>query len=114
MNKRVLGKEKERLACEFLERHGIEVIETNFSCRFGEIDIVARENGTVCFVEVKYRSSAAYGYPEEHVDTVKQKKICRTADFYIGGHGCGGRVRFDVVSILPDRIRLIRNAFSYI
>lgn len=114
MNKRVLGKEKEQLACEFLRRHGIDVIETNFACRFGEIDIVAREGESLCFVEVKYRSSPKYGYPEENVGAGKQKKICRSALFYISGHHYDGNVRFDVVSIFPDRIRLIRNAFSYI
>ncbi|MDD6550412.1 MAG: YraN family protein [Lachnospiraceae bacterium] len=114
MNKRLVGKEKEELAAEFLGRHGITVLEKNYRCRIGEVDIIAREGDTLCFIEVKYRSSLSFGYPEENVDLRKQKKISRTALFYIGALHYDGKVRFDVISILPDRIKLIRNAFSYI
>ena len=114
MNKRLVGKEKEKLAVDFLERHGFTVLERNFNCRIGEVDIIAMEGDTLCFIEVKYRSSLAYGYPEENVDIRKQKKICRTALFYMTSHGISGNTRFDVISIVPDRIKLIRNAFSYI
>ncbi|MBQ1916835.1 MAG: YraN family protein [Lachnospiraceae bacterium] len=114
MNKRLVGKEKEDLAVEFLGRHGIEVIERNYSCRTGEVDIIAVEGDTLVFIEVKYRSSLKYGYPEENVDLRKQKKICSTAIFYISSHHYDGKIRFDVISIVPDRIKLIRNAFSYI
>ena len=113
MNKRLVGKEKEELAAEFLTRHGFFILEKNFSCRNGEIDIIAKEGDTLCFVEVKYRSSLDFGYPEENVDIRKQRKICRTALIFMTSHGYKGNSRFDVVSIVPDRIKLIRNAFSY-
>ncbi|MQN00565.1 MAG: YraN family protein [Lachnospiraceae bacterium] len=113
MNKRDIGKEYEKLACDFLERHGQSIIERNYHCKVGEIDIISSEGDTLCFVEVKYRSSLRYGYPEETVDKRKQRKICRAALYYMTLHDYQGKVRFDVVSIVPDRIRLLRNAFYF-
>ena len=61
MNKRRIGSEKERLACEYLEKKGYSIVTTNYWCRYAEIDIVAKEADVLVFVEVKYRGNAHYG-----------------------------------------------------
>ena len=112
---RGVGQEKEELAAEFLKRHGYEILEMNYRCRRGEIDIVARSGGYLVFVEVKYRGSGAAGLPVEAVDRRKQQRISYTARHYLMTHGLGWDmpVRFDVVAILGNRIRLYPNAFEY-
>ena len=61
MNKRKLGEEKERFVCEYLKTGGYRILEQNFRCRFGEVDIVARHGKYLVFIEVKYRSGACSG-----------------------------------------------------
>ena len=77
------GERGEGLACRFLKKRKIKVITKNFRSRFGEIDIVADDSGTLSFVEVKSRSSTSFGLPEEFVDKRKQHKIIKTALIYI-------------------------------
>ncbi|MBR5732810.1 MAG: YraN family protein, partial [Lachnospiraceae bacterium] len=88
--------------------------QTNYSCRNGEIDIVAEEDGYLCFIEVKYRADDSNGFPEDAVDARKAKKITRTALVYMTQNGLPENIpcRFDVVAILGDRITLIKNAFD--
>lgn len=112
-NRRKIGKEKEAVAAEFLRRHGFLVFEQNFSCRQGEIDLIAKEGETLVFVEVKYRKNECAGSPEEAVDLKKQRRIVHTARVYLHRHGLSEDIccRFDVVTITEKKIRLIRNAF---
>lgn len=116
MNNRQIGKEYESRVCEYLSEHGYLIIERNYSCRFGEIDIIAQSQKYICFVEVKYRKDSSCGYPEEAVTISKMKKICKTAQFYIFSHKkyIDYQMRFDVVSVLGNEIRLYENAFEYI
>jgi len=79
MNKRAVGNLGESLACAHLEQKGIVVLERNFRCPAGEIDIIAREKRTLLFIEVKARSSLRYGRPAEAVNRAKQLKILRSA-----------------------------------
>lgn len=113
MNKRQIGAEREEQAARFLRQQGFQILERNFRCRQGEVDLVARENGVLVFTEVKYRSGLGCGYPSEAVDFRKQEKIRRTALYYLCRKGLPEDTpcRFDVVSILGDRAELIRNAF---
>ena len=115
-NLRRVGAGYEHIAGAFLEREGFRILEYNFRCRTGEIDIVAREGGILVFAEVKYRKTKKRGGPFEAVDDRKQYVICRCADYYRITHGFGENCpcRFDVVGILGERIGLIRNAFDYI
>lgn len=113
MNTRAIGAKKEELAAEFLQKEGLRVVDRNFRCRQGEVDIVAYDGDTLCFIEVKYRSSLRYGYPEESVTLKKQLRICKTSLYYIYLHNLQCNIRYDVISILPDRIRYIKNAFEY-
>lgn len=115
MNKRAVGKEYEQQAAEYLQRQGFQILEQNFRSRFGEIDIVAKEGETLCFVEVKYRSGRDCGSPQEAVDRRKRRKISRMARFYLAKHGYDewSPCRFDVVAMEPGQIELFRNAFEY-
>lgn len=115
MNKRLIGTAYEKLAGEFLEQQGYQILEYNFRCRMGEIDIVAKDGEYLVFVEVKYRSSAKTGSPLEAVDTRKQRVISKVASYYCLTHGYGETkpCRFDVVAICGEEYTLIKNAFEY-
>ena len=105
----------ETQAAVFLEKQGYQILERNFRCPAGEIDLIAKEGEYLCFVEVKYRSERETGTPEEAVDARKQKRISRAALYYLMKKGLGDTTpsRFDVVGIRPDRIRVTKNAFSF-
>lgn len=114
MNKRQTGSSYEDMAAAYLIEHGYEIIERNYRDRSGEIDIIARDESYLVFIEVKYRSDTKKGYPAESVGPGKQRHIRNTARYYLFSHhyGEGQPCRFDVVSILGQEIELIRNAFS--
>lgn len=88
----------------------------NFRCRTGEIDIVCKDGDYLVFAEVKFRSSASYGYPSEAVNFEKIKKICKVSDYYRLIHKIGEdcKIRYDVISIKGENIEWIKNAFEYI
>lgn len=114
-NKRQIGTEKEKLAGAYLEKNGYEIIEYNFRCRQGEIDIIAKDGEYLVFCEVKYRSGCKSGTPLEAVDYKKQRAISRCALFYIMKKKFNDMpCRFDVVGITDTEIQLIKNAFDYI
>ncbi|OIP93489.1 MAG: YraN family protein [Syntrophobacterales bacterium CG_4_8_14_3_um_filter_58_8] len=111
------GKRGEELAAAYLAEAGYRIIERNYRCLFGEIDIVAEEGETLVFVEVKSRRSDAYGDPQLAVGHQKQKKISMISVHYLTERHLHHRLaRFDVVAVklLPagHRIELIRNAFD--
>lgn len=114
-----LGKEGEKLAADFLKKSGYKIVEVNYRCPIGEIDIVARDKNEVVFVEVKARKSSALGYPEEAVGVKKQKKMSQLANWYLQEKKLkDSSARFDVVAVLMlpsgNDVRLIRNAFDFI
>ncbi|MCR5330577.1 MAG: YraN family protein [Lachnospiraceae bacterium] len=114
MNKRQVGNENELRAVRFLTENGYRILKKNFYCKAGEIDIIATEGEYLCFIEVKYRKDGLDGFPEEAVDMKKIKRISKSAMFYMNMCGLGENVpcRFDVVSILGNDIKLIKNAFE--
>lgn len=113
MNKRKLGTDKERLAGKLLEMNGYKILEYNYRCKMGEIDIIAEEDGTIVFVEVKYRSSERCGLPEEAVHFHKQQKIIKVARWYNMEHDLYEKpCRFDVVSILGNQYKIHKAAFE--
>jgi len=116
INRRRVGTAFEKRAGVFLMQNGYRILEYNFRCRSGEIDIVAMDKGTLVFVEVKYRRSPERWNPLGAVDRKKQRIICRCADFYRLRHGVRESTpcRFDVVGIAGEQISLIRDAFEYI
>ena len=115
MNKRATGSEFEQKAAKALEKKGYHILEMNYHCRIGEIDIVARDGSYLVFVEVKYRKNSKKGMPIEAVNFSKQKNISATAAFYLMSHHYDDSVcvRFDVVSILGDDVEVLKNAFPY-
>lgn len=114
MNNRSVGRDKEALGAEYLEKSGYKILERNFYCRVGEIDIIARDSDTLVFVEVKYRKAAGFGMPEEAVSYVKQEKIYRAAMYYIYKFHKTNDVlcRFDVIAVEGEEIRHYKNAFG--
>lgn len=116
MNKREKGAAYEKKAGLFLEKKGLKILIYNFRTRYGEIDIIAKEGKTTVFVEVKYRRDVKQGLPGEAVDSRKQWKICRVADYYRMKHGLSDYmpVRFDAVLICGEQTEWIKNAFEYI
>ncbi|HOW42163.1 MAG TPA: YraN family protein [Candidatus Omnitrophota bacterium] len=111
------GRAGEEQAAGFLEANGYAIVCRNYRNRFGEIDIIARHEKAVCFIEVKTRQSCDYGRPAEAVYAIKQRRIVRVATQFLKERGwLEERVRFDVVSIVlgqePARIELIRDAFE--
>lgn len=113
MNKRQIGSRYEAEAAMYLMQLGYKLIEKNYRCRTGEIDLIGIERGCLCFIEVKYRKDSRAGDPLEAVDIRKQRKIIQTAQYYLLTHSRyqGIRCRFDVVGILAGEIRLVRDAF---
>ena len=112
-NRRKTGAEYEAAAAAWLETKGYRILERNYRTRLGEIDLIAEEGDTLCFIEVKYRSSAGYGMPAEAVTPHKQQKILAVSRHYLTVHGCWDRsIRYDVVEILGDRIRVLKNSFG--
>lgn len=107
MDRAELGRYGEELAAEHLEAAGYELLDRNWRCARGELDLVAlAPDGTVCFVEVKTRSGAGFGAPSEAVDWRKSGRIHRLAMTWLQDHrpeGHRGALRFDVVSIVRQR-----------
>lgn len=81
-NKNILGKEGEQRAKSYLKERGYKILETNFKNKFGEIDIIAKKDGFLVFIEVKYRSTVAFDYPYEAVTSKKLKKLKQLIDYY--------------------------------
>ena len=114
-----LGRRGEMIAWQELVRRGYQILEKNYRCALGEIDIVAQKNKTLVFVEVKTRSQDDfYGIPEEAVHAAKQRKLLRLASYYLKAKKkTGTAVQFEVLAVVWKRngeheIRLIENAFE--
>jgi putative endonuclease len=114
---RDLGKRAEDAAAGFLKRKGYRILSRNFRTPFGEVDIIARDKDVYCFIEVKSRSSEAFGLPQEAVSKFKQRQISKAALSYLKLNKIfDNKARFDVVSVmyqddLPE-FNLIENAFE--
>jgi putative endonuclease len=115
MNKRQTGSRWEDEAARFLTQCGLQIKEMNFRSRFGEIDIIAKDEEFFVFVEVKYRKTASFGNPEEAVDYKKAGKISKVADYYrvCRKIPADAKMRFDVVAIEGDDFKWYKNAFYY-
>lgn len=114
MNRRTKGKEYEEYAALFLERKGYCILEHNYYCKVGEVDIIARDGTCIVFVEVKYRKDDCFGNGFEAVDRRKQRKISDCMLQYMTRFQLYDEAfRFDVVSILGSRISLIKDAFPF-
>jgi len=115
--RRALGRVGEDAAAAWYEAHGYDVLDRNWRCREGELDLVARRGSVVVMCEVKTRSGSAFGAPFEAVTITKQRRIRVLAVRWLAGHATGGAdVRFDVASVtlgsdgLP-RVEVLEEAF---
>lgn len=107
------GRLGEREAARYLRRLGYKLLDLNYRCRYGEIDIVAQDGGTVVFVEVKTRKNPAFAPAGEAVTPLKQQKLRTTAQQWLADNG-EYPARFDVIEIYTDTARLhhIKDAFA--
>ena len=94
------GNTAELAALDYLHRHGLRLVQRNFRCRAGELDLIMTEGDTLVFVEVRYRANARFGSGADSVDRRKQRKMIRAAEFFLGTSRAhrGLTCRFDVVS----------------
>jgi putative endonuclease len=111
------GEAGESLAARILKRQGYQIIETNYRNQLGEIDIIAREGGSIVFVEVKARKSPNFGNPKWAVTPQKQRRISMVALYYLKTtRQSHAKARFDVVAISslsePPQVEIVRNAFD--
>ncbi|MDD4665637.1 MAG: YraN family protein [Clostridia bacterium] len=118
MDRISLGKKAEELAAAYLLEQGYRIIERNFRCSFGEMDIIAEDADVLVFVEVRSKQSSFFGLPQETVTWVKQQKLRRLAGYYLKIKTAGDKkCRFDVIGILFDQekgiksLELIKDAF---
>ena len=116
-----LGALGERLASEHLERQGYRILERNFRCRMGEIDLIARRGNDLVFTEVKLRKDASHGEAREFVTAAKQRKLYLTAEYYLSARPWAQdlQARFDVIEVYAPRgteencsVCQLENAFS--
>lgn len=112
-----LGKSGEESAAAFLKNNGYKIIARNYKNKLGEIDIIARENDTICFIEVKTRGSDRFGLPQEAISGLKQRKISKVAlSFLKDNNLLNQKARFDVISVMyahdSPKLDLIKNAFE--
>lgn len=115
INKRMIGLQGEKQGVLFLQKNGYKILDSNFYTRYGEIDLVAKENNDTVFIEIKLRRSKEYGMPSESVNTNKQQKIVKAALQYIKKFNLfTENIRFDVLAIGPgyEEIEIIKSAFT--
>lgn len=112
------GHHFEKLALNYLLKRGLEVVEINFSCSCGEIDLILKDSDTLVFTEVRFRKNNSYGGAVASIHLAKQKKIIRTAKFFLLGHGLTEELpcRFDVIGLSLNSAQVeylwIKNAFQ--
>lgn len=108
------GQYGERAAADYLARQGYILLHKNYRYRRSEVDIIARKDHTLVFVEVKTRATDGYGYPEEAVNYKKERMLLKAADQYIHATQWQHEVRFDIISITltkPITVHHIEDAF---
>lgn len=112
MNRR--GEPAERLAAAFLEREGLKILERNYRCRFGEIDLVAASGDTLVFVEVRARKSEAFGGAASSITAAKRRRLLAAARHYLARYRADRACRFDVVLVRGQEreIEWLTNAFG--
>ncbi len=99
-NKKQLGNIGELIAGEHLKKAGYNIVEKNYLTKSGEIDIIAKKDDTLIFLEVKTRTSKDFGFPEESIVPARSRRIRRVAEIFFAENNCNGsNARFDVVSI---------------
>ena len=116
MSKRAQGDAAENEALQYLQRHGLHLVERNYHCKPGEIDLVMRDGSSLVFVEVRSRRNTRFGSPVETVVARKQQRLVRAAAHYLQYHKLDLPCRFDVIGICRDsdtvQVEWIKDAFQ--
>ncbi len=111
MNRQTQGRWAEQQARKFLRRQGLTLVDKNYRCRHGEIDLIMRDGSQLVFIEVRYRKNEAYGGPLASVDHKKRAHLIATASHYLQSKKTPGSARFDVVGITGEnQIDWVKNA----
>ncbi|MCF6250964.1 MAG: YraN family protein [Methylococcaceae bacterium] len=109
----IRGEKSEQQACHYLLNQGLQLIERNFCCKYGEIDLIMRDQQTLAIVEVRFRKSNKYGGALESVTRKKQSRIIAATQYYLLTHKMNCPIRFDVIALSNDTdINWIKNAFQ--
>ncbi len=95
------GEAAEKACCQFLKKQGLKLVEKNFNCRMGEIDLIMLDTNILAFIEVRFRKNNAFGGAVASITTKKQQKIRRTAELYLQQNTRYKNARFDVVAMSP-------------
>jgi putative endonuclease len=107
------GAQAEQLAARFLQQHGLTLLDANYRCRFGEIDLILREGETLVFAEVRKRSRSDFGGAAASIDRNKQRRLILTAQHYLASAPGDPPCRFDAVLLgADDNIEWVKNAFE--
>jgi putative endonuclease len=112
-----IGQAAEATACQYLQARGLRLIEKNYSCYFGEIDLIMQDQVELVFVEVRYRREQAYGSAVQSVNRAKQKKLIKTAQHYLQAKNLYFKIanRFDILAIHPAHpkieVQWVKNDF---
>ena len=118
MKTRARGTRGEAEVARFLRKQGYVLLASQWRCRFGELDLVAKDKrGTICFVEVKLRGTGSIALPREFVDVRKQERLRKTAAAYLSSHDLDVPARFDVAEVYEEqdgtlRIQYLESAFE--
>ena len=120
MDRKTLGNFGENKSAEYLKHHGYKIIDRNYRCRYGEIDIIARKDRYIIFVEVKLRKNSNFAQAREFVDYYKQKRLISTALLWLSANNCDLQPRFDIIEIYAPygimsekiELNLIEDAFE--
>jgi len=109
-----IGAVAEDRAAEFLQSQGLRLLQRNFRCRLGEIDLIMQDGADLVFVEVRSRSNAGYGSALETIGPRKRQRVARAAALYLQRHPAAARTncRFDVVAMDGARLQWVRGAFG--
>ncbi len=108
------GQQAEELVCQHLQKEGLKLIDRNYRCRLGEIDLIMQEANDLIFIEVRYRENIFFGNGAESVTRTKQNKLIKAASYYLQQQKLHESIncRFDVVSLSSRGLEWIKNAFS--
>lgn len=115
-NNRAIGAKFEEEVVQHLQDKGYIILHKNYRCHMGEVDIIAKDDKYLVFIEVKYRRNSKHGLASEAVDYKKQRKISAVVSHYRMTHQLdeSTAIRFDVATVSADEIKLIQNAFEYV
>lgn len=117
MDKNLLGDYGELTALRYLRFHGYKIVDVNYRCKFGEIDIIAEDRKYICFVEVKTRSENNYFSPADAVDFSKRSKLISSANLFLKNYDIKRQPRFDIIEVYflddePSGLNHIEGAFD--